>query len=414
MRYISSDPTLDWIVFATIAAGAAVAFPMLIRPLSARLRALLWISLSLRLAGPILYYELSLLSNTGVDAFDYYVYGLAYADAITNLDSTAIFARLHPGGAGTNFISLVCGAILCVIGPNIRSLFLIFSLGAFIGLLLPILREANYLAAPLSRNLYIGSLLLPSLWFWPATAGKDALLLLALGLLVTGLHGPRPRWGRILSAVCIAIAVRPHVGIAFVCGIAFALVWAIERHERTGRNVLRVAVPLLVGATVIPFALARIGIVEPSISAIQAFAEERSATALQGGSLLEPITDGPAGTVLQGAFFMFRPLPWEITNALAALCALEIVAFWFMVGTTFSRPQRTRSRPRESRVMPVCAAVTAACISFGVGGAAHNLGGLIRQRVTPLALLSCAAFLRRSEGPSAAQANRAYRANTRS
>ena len=125
---------------------------------------------------------------------------------------------------GTNCIRLTTGAVYTVLGPTRTGGFFVYSWLGFWGLFS--FRRAFALAVPEGSNRAYERLLFfsPSLLYWPSGIGKDAWMLLSLGLGANGaaraLSEERRGLGLAAGGMALASLVRPHVAGAM--SIAFA------------------------------------------------------------------------------------------------------------------------------------------------------------------------------------------------
>jgi hypothetical protein len=145
---------------------------------------------------------------------------------------------------GTNFISVVTGYVLAVLGSSKTGAFMFFSWLGFWGLFL--FYRAFIIAVPEGRSRSYARFIffLPSLVFWPSALGKDAWMVLALGLVAFG--GARiltdHTWrGLALSGLGLwmAVMVRPHV--AALAGIGLAVGYVFRRPQWELRELALVA-----------------------------------------------------------------------------------------------------------------------------------------------------------------------------
>src|SRR3954447_6764234 len=112
-------------------------------------------------------------------------------------EGNASIPGLEVPGNGT--VSIVTGVVFTVFGVDQLGGFLVFSWFSLMGLVA--FYRAFRIALPEARDGRYAVLifLLPSLWYWPSAAGKEALMMLALGLMALGAaHLMRSQWRGLL------------------------------------------------------------------------------------------------------------------------------------------------------------------------------------------------------------------------
>jgi len=194
---------------------------------------LLVMGLIVKLLGAIAQIYVVLTAYSGVaDATDYYQQGLKLA---SQFRAGNFATGLHPI-VGTNFIKIVSGVVLALIGPSRIGGFLVFSWLAFWGLFF--FYRAYMIAVPSGKPHSYAKLIffLPSLIFWPSAMGKDAWMLLGLGIAALGLA-----WvlqGRLWRGLAIAapglamdVMVRPHIVALVGLGLVAAYLFRRPRAE---------------------------------------------------------------------------------------------------------------------------------------------------------------------------------------
>lgn len=118
------------------------------------------------------------------DATAYDRVGEQFAESFRHLDFGVELGRR--GLVGTGFIRVLTGVIYTVLGSSKYAGFLIFSWFGFCGTYL--LYRAFCTAVPegASRTYALAVFFLPSMLFWPSAIGKEAWMLLTLGVLAYG------------------------------------------------------------------------------------------------------------------------------------------------------------------------------------------------------------------------------------
>lgn len=275
------------------------------------------------------------------------------------------------GGGGTDTMVAVATALYVATGGSYAAMTLAMGALALAG------RWALYRAlAELEPRhelpAFLAVFAVPSVGWWSAALGKEALALFGLGLAVHGAVWLRPHG---LVGVAVVSLVRAPAAAA-ACLAAVALAPGTDR-ARWGRVVGVVAVGLLV-AELLPRPLGGW-----PLSAHLAW--QQQAAVLDTARSAAPLVDHVPATLLAQlphlpvAVFtgLFRPGAWEAHAPLAALAGLENAALLAVCVAALARAERGWwSRPGV-----VFALVFAAVFAGGIGLVTANLGTLSRHRV---------------------------------
>jgi hypothetical protein len=333
------------------------------------------------LASMLRYYVAFEVYGGSADAAKYIDRGWTYAEQIRQGNFT--YDRPAGGGDGTHFIRQVTGWILAVIGLTPVGSFLVFSWMGFLGLCL--FYRSFRIGVPhgdARRYAYL-VFFLPSLLFWPSSVGKEAWMVLTLGLAAFGAarllthHADGYVW-MVLGMVGSA-AVRPHMTALVAAALPAGF---LLRRSAGFKRVTKLA-----GAVIILAAL---------LFAVQA-AESKFNVEGQGLSGVEEAIDGTVDQTSQGgseyeatrpdslrdvplAIFtvMFRPLPHEAHNMQALLTSFEGV---FLLALVIASRRRLRTVVRHAWENPYVAFVSLYSLLFMLAFSSFgNFGLLARQR----------------------------------
>lgn len=307
-----------------------------------------------------------------------------------------------PGASKTpegSRVVLVTAVIYTITGVSRFAASFVFSWFAFIGQVF--MWRAFRRAVPDGDTQRYGYLvlLLPSMLFWPSSIGKEALMVLCIGVASYGasqILGESVRLAGVLiflAGVTGLLFVRPHMAaIAIVSLLVASAVGALAGFQRGRSKMLAVRVVALVamvGAASV--AVTQVSVVfsdgssdEVGVEAVLAKAQGQTST---GNSQFEPIAvttplDLPAGIVT----VLFRPFPWEVRNVTGVMSATEGL---LLIAIVFAGRRRLLSwlKSAHRNTYLVYAAVFALVfiVAFSYIG---NFGILARQRVQmmPLAL----------------------------
>jgi hypothetical protein len=384
-----------------------------------RLATVLYWGLALKLTGAAARYVLGFViyENKG-DAFAYHLGATRLVEQWSSghVDLGAVVKTPE------SFITSVDAIAQVLVRPSLLASFLLFSWLGFWGLYW--FYRAFRIAIPDGRPRTYAKLLffLPSLLFWPSSLGKEAWMLFCLGLLSLGvahiLTGERLR-GAIPLALGLlgAAAVRPH--FAGIAAIALVGAFLVKRPAPSLRQLAPlVKLITLVGVVLIAAFflrqtenfLVRSGLpVEGGLASVHglggALGQATIQTETGGSEFHAPGLTSPGGIVLSFGTVLFRPLPFEASEAQTLMAALE--SAWLMA-LVFVRIRWVLAAAKSMRRQPYVAYLTA----FLIGGiivltSVANFGILARQRTLLLpALLILVSIpperLRRARDPAPA------------
>lgn len=233
---------------------------------------------------------------------------------------------------GTQFIDWITGLLYVPYIPTKLGGFFLYATLAFFGQVL--LYAAFRRAFPSERLKWYAALIFffANLLYWPSSIGKDALMVLFIGIAAYGavrlFADYRPRW---LPVIAIGVAgsgvIRSHIGLLLVgaIGIAIAVGRRPKLKEANFRRIVSLAGLALVAAGAIQYAIADFGIdlsgginetlLEEELDPVFAGVEkqtDKGGSAVEGGAI-RSIVDIPEGVIR----VIFRPLITDAHNAQA-------------------------------------------------------------------------------------------------
>ena len=381
----------QWGALVVGVAIVAISIPILrsasIRNGERALLALFVAGLLLRILGAVLrsYVDLSVYAGAS-DAGYYHQSGVTLSDKFAHGD----YDTGYPSITGTDFMRWFTGVIYTVIGPSRLAGFIFYAWLGFWGSYL--FFRAFTVAVPEGRvRTYARFIfLLPSFLFWPSSIGKEAWMMLWLGLAALGAaRFLRGKAGRgvvmVATGLWLGALVRPH--IAGIVGIAFATAVIVRAPSRKRGHLAPVArgltlmtvgllAFLLVGRT--QSFLTDLGV--DTSSGVTAVLEQTSERAAYGGSYVAPsIAASPRRLPMAVLTVLYRPLLIDAHNTQALATGLETT---FLLGLSFVRFRSALAAVRHVRRRPylaLCAANTLLMI-FVLSNVA-NFGLLARQRI---------------------------------
>lgn len=289
---------------------------------------------------------------------------------------------------GTGSVIVLTGLVYCVTGVDQLGGFFVFSWFAVMGTLA--FYRAFRLALPHAcHGRYAAMIfLLPSLWYWPTVAGKEAVMMLALGTMALGcarlLHGTRSglwplAWGAVLGGL-----VRPHE-VAMVAG-AFAVAIVFRKQAPSlAAPVIRVATVLVVaggGLVMTWYTFRYLGITSLSSDAIvKVMNDANQSTQGSGAGYGSSHTSwhiSPLYFPYDIVLVLAKPLPWEVASFGQALSALENLSIFALLALSW---RSLVAIPGQLRRSPY--ALMALVYSVGfiyLFSALANVGLLVRER----------------------------------
>jgi hypothetical protein len=356
-------------------------------------RSLFWLlvaALLVKLAGALVFHFVAYDLYGGVaDAATYHEGGLLVADRfrVGNFDSGL------DSLTGVNFMKFLAGILYTVIGPTKFGGYLFFSWLGFLGLFL--FYRAFTIAVPEGRARSYARLVffLPSLAFWPSSIGKEAWMMLALGVAALGaaraLSGKA--WRGLLLAglgMWMAALVRPHIAGLMAVGLAVAYLFRRPREELRQLAPVAKTLSMIVVAVVAVIVVVRaerflreVGVeTEEGVAGVQRSITVRTS---EGGSFFAPsILQSPTQAPLAVLTVMFRPLPHEAHNAPSFAASVENS---FLLLLTLIRIPWAFAALRSIRRQPYIALAIVYTVIFIVAFSSFaNFGNLVRQRVQVL------------------------------
>jgi hypothetical protein len=327
-----------------------------------RLVRLLVAALLLKLFGSLVRYWVSVaIYDSNADAFEYHRVGVELAMRFRAGNFDTGLASL----SGTDFISFFTGIVYTITGPSIFAGFLLYSWLAFGGMFY--LYRAFTIAIPDGNRRSYARLLffMPSMLYWPSSIGKEAWMLFTLGLAAFGtarvLTG-RPWRGIALAglAMWLAAIVRAHVAGMVVLGLVVAYLFARPPRRLTQSYLVEKGI-------------------DPQDGVTSVLAETQRRTN-QGGSNFQAPSTGVSLAKLPFAAvtILFRPFPFEVHNAQAAITALESS---LLLCLTLARRRAIWHAVRHLRRWPYVAFILVYSGLFVVAfSSIANFGILARER----------------------------------
>lgn len=354
---------------------------------------IVFLGFMVKLVGTTMRYYMVADLYRGGDSFQYHLRGLGLSSIWRDL---AVPALPTGGGEGTAFTEVVTGLVYAIYQPTMRTGFLMFAFIAFLGQFAFYIALRPWLRGKASKRYALAIFFFPSLVFWPASIGKDALMIFFLGIATWGISKLLMRFdlvGLTLagSGLVLAAQIRPH--IAAMLALAAVLAFLFMRRSEGPAKGARRFVPLVLA--LLGFVLAWSAFADQFAVSIAGVGDSRDPVAFleqvenqtaQGGSevdggVVDSITDIPAATLK----VLFRPLIFEGTSLTILLSAVEGTVFLLFVVWRLPTMVRNRSLVRRNPLLLLSFFYTGGfIIAFS---AVLNLGIMARQRVQVLPFL---------------------------
>jgi hypothetical protein len=377
---------IEWVSFALVGATAlAIIAGVGSTPGFRLIRNLLVAGACLRIAGVFArHWMIFDLYDGSSDAVGYFESGRIIAEYFRNLDFSIIGSgRWGDREWGTQFVRYASGLVLTIVGPSMRGTFLVFSFAAFAGLICMAVASgrANPARANATGSMHSAALLLflwPTLWFWPSSIGKEALLLLAVGLVTLGYVGQndRIRWMPMVSGLALAMAIRPH--LAGVLAVSTCIAEWTSR-AWTGRRLIQVAITSAITVWLLSASFKMLGLENADFAEMEGFLRQTADRTNQGGSAFDRANGTAAAIPMAFVNILCRPFITEVRSPMALVSSLEIMALWALAIRHSRTVGATLRSWRHNRLIRFAVPFAVLYILM-IGITFQNLGIIVRQR----------------------------------
>jgi hypothetical protein len=357
------------------------------REQSRRLFMFLAIALALHLAMSALAHYFAFNVYKGVvDATDFDLSAIKVANGFRH----GHFATGLDGFTGNNLVIMVNAIFYTLLGPTSFGSFLLYAWFGFWGEFY--FYRAFTLAVPEGRRRTYAKLLflLPSQLFWTSYMGKDAWMVMGLGIATFGVARllTGARWKGLAAAilgVLLMNLVRPHV--AGMLGLGIFAAYLIRRPPER----LRQLAPVVKVIGILIFAVFSVFLLKKTQSYLQGqgietnqgvtrVLEEASLGGASGGSeFTPPIVRSPKDLPYAAVTVLFRPFPTEAKGAVQLVAGTE-GAFLLVLSLLRIRWGLSALRSIRRQPMVAIAVVYTGAFTFAFSSFA-NFGLLNRQRV---------------------------------
>jgi len=290
----------------------------------------------------------------------------------------------------TNSIIISAGLLIYMFGPAFQALMIIFATLSFWGQYL--LLQAFRVAFPDGQHKVAALLIffLPSIVFWTAAIGKDAVILFFIGACCYGFAKLRVKIDPIaLITVLVSLGgvmlVRPHVAAMLAIALGGAYLLSRNRTGLLGMAAKIFGFPLLFLVSVYLVAQARTFVDLSDVGQTTSVLKRVGGLNQLGGSAFG---SSFLYRLVAAPFLLFRPFPWEVRNLQGVIAGIEALGLMMFF---WRRREFIRSSLLSWRVNAFVLFSWVYVLEFSLvfAGAMTNFGTLVRQRVMliPLALM---------------------------
>lgn len=314
---------------------------------------------------------------------------------------------------GTSAVTLLTRIFVHYFGFSLVATFLVYNIFGAIGLIGfdASLKEVNKNKPRLTYLIVTLLSFLPSISFWSAAIGKDAIAFMATGLALWAAMDFNRRIRLVIFAILAMLVVRPHIAGIMVIAIAGSVVIHSKMGVLKKTAVFSISVAAL--AAVVPFALKYAGLNDLSnLDAVDEYVSRRQSYNQDGGGGIDLSTMSPP---MQLFTYLFRPLPFEAHSLMSLAASFDnvILLLIFLLGLkgfVFNRKSGISNKQINWSFLWIYSGIT--WIVLGITTA--NLGISVRQKwmFLPMMLVLMISMMPRKKAMQAAWSDRgsvAYR-----
>ncbi|WP_354686948.1 hypothetical protein [Cupriavidus necator] len=257
------------------------------------------------------------------------VFSVLYAHVVVDLGGDAI-VYFHDSVApelefafGTQAVSWLTRLLTYYAGFSFLGAFFVFNIFGSIGLLA---FDSALRIAGAGKGIWVQRfctliILLPSVSFWSAGIGKDAIAFMATALALWANMALARRFWLMALAVAAMFTVRPHMAAMMVLALSVAML--ASARVSLARRAALAGIVLAAAVAIVPFALEYGGLSEiNSADDVTAYVETRQGYNQEGGGAIS-IHD--MSLPMQLFSYVFRPLPFEASSAFGLAASVDNV-----------------------------------------------------------------------------------------
>jgi hypothetical protein len=341
---------------------------------------LLWTSFWLKVAAHVFRFQTGLLR----DAYAYDSRGQFIASQLARGMWPEEFGRL-----GSDVIRVLTGFAYYWLGVTFNGVSVLWLWFGLLGMLFFYLAFATAFPHGHRRLYMVLVFLYPSMLLWTSSLGKDALVVMFMGMAAYGAARAQRRvevvglWWLLVGVAGVGV-IRPHVAAMFTVALGASF---LVRPIRAGMlsPILRLVGLLAVAglaAVVIQTAQGYVGLEEVGTQEVFRNIEERQEAARGGAAFEQVDVSTPAGFAMALPTIILRPFPWEAHNNEALIASLEgVLLLVLLVYRRRSVIHAVKAAPRDSYALLLVVYILLFVFFFSSIG---NFGILARQRASQL------------------------------
>lgn len=323
------------------------------------------------------------------DGADSILYHQVGRDIAAELRSFNFAPELGREFLGTGFLRYLSGVVQVFTFDNRFATFLVFTTISFVGLTL--MYRAFVIALPNGDRYRYAKLVLlwPSLVFWPSSIGKEAWMMLAIGLTALGaarLFSRQPR-GIVYLALGLVgcLLVRPHVAALLITAVFVGFLLRSSGGDplRTAGKIVGVLVLVAATGFVATQNAEYFQLEDLGADSLEQVAQGTIEQTQQGGSEFSPArVRTPLDYPWAAVTVVVRPFPFEVDADESLVNAIEGLALF---GIALASARRFKQLPGLLRHNPyMIFAVTYILTFVWAFSSISNFGILARQRTQVL------------------------------
>lgn len=295
-------------------------------------------------------------------------------------DALAYYSKALSDGfefrVGTTAVVLLTKVLVHGLGFGVITCFLFFNILGSIGLLAfdGALKQATQYKSKFFKRLATIIVFLPSISFWSAAIGKDAISFMAMGLALWAALQLNKRIMLMFVAIVMMLIVRPHMAGMMIIALAMSVMF--DKKSSPLKRISLGLVAIAGAAAMVPFALEYAGVSDPSSSeALMDYVENRQSYNMEGGGGVDIAN---MSLPMQLFTYMFRPIIFEARSITALAAAIDnlILLYLFIVGVYALIKKRSQNFTENRKFMWVYVILAWVVLAMTTA----NLGIAIRQK----------------------------------
>ena len=295
-------------------------------------------------------------------------------------DALAYYSKALSDGfefrVGTTAVVLLTKVLVHGLGFGVITCFLFFNILGSIGLLAfdGALKQATQHKSKFFKRLATIIVFLPSVSFWSAAIGKDAISFMAMGLALWAALQLNKRILLMFVAIVMMLIVRPHMAGMMIIALAMSVMF--DKKSSPLKRISLGLVAIAGAAAMVPFALEYAGVSDPSSSdALMDYVENRQSYNMEGGGGVDIAN---MSLPMQLFTYMFRPIIFEARSITALAAAIDnlILLYLFIVGVYALIKKRSQNFTENRKFMWVYVILAWVVLAMTTA----NLGIAIRQK----------------------------------